>query len=320
MSKVGKRTPGLETTQSIINKTIQGLGKNFARKYYAHVILWNWNKIVGNAIGNNVEPQGLRGDTLHLYCYDPSLRQELRLLMFKMIQKINNFVGMELVKNISFGARWQKSDTEGIEEIRLAEQIPELNIGRERKKVPLSQAELNHVDELVGSVEDEEIASKVRELCRKNLQLQKLRHDQHWHACATCGAQCPPEEKYCTSCKVKAHESIIKLVRQVLLDIPWARGSEVRKYVPECTNKLLNEQRAILVQKLATEVVLTDINSLKAKQLVMLYRCLPPEQLTDDIIARALYELRFNLHRPADYKTPKRYSIIKLKGDDRRQN
>lgn len=101
MSKTGKRTPGLETTQSIINKTIHGLGKNFARKYYAHVILWNWNKIVGNAIGNNVEPQGLRGDTLYLYCYDPSLRQELRLLMLQMIQKINNFVGMALVKKLA---------------------------------------------------------------------------------------------------------------------------------------------------------------------------------------------------------------------------
>ena len=51
--------------------------------------------------------------------------------------------------------------------------------------------------------------------------------------------------------------------------------------------------------------------SLKAMQLVMLYRVLPPSQLTEDAVDRALYALRFDLHRPKDYVAPKRYSVIK---------
>ena len=48
------------------------------------------------------------------------------------------------------------------------------------------------------------------------------------------------------------------------------------------------------------------------RTLVMLYRCLPPEQLNEDNITRALYALRFDMHRPKDYKAPKRYDVIKL--------
>ena len=72
-----------------------------------------------------------------------------------------------------------------------------------------------------------------------------------------------------------------------------------------------------MVQQLASEVDVSDTKSLKAKNLVMLYRCLPPEQLTEDEIVRTLYRLRFNLHRPQDYKAPKRYSVIKLGRKDR---
>jgi hypothetical protein len=94
--------------------------------------------------------------------------------------------------------------------------------------------------------------------------------------------------------------------------MPWARYPEVKKYVPEATTKMVNEQRSIMVQKLAADTDVNDKTSIKAKTLVMLYRCLPPEQLNEDNITRALYALRFDMHRPKDYKTPKRYDVIKL--------
>ena len=75
---------------------------------------------------------------------------------------------------------------------------------------------------------------------------------------------------------------------------------------------LFAEQRSIMVQQLAADTDVNDKTSMKAKTLVMLYRCLPPEQLNEDNITRALYALRFDMHRPKDYKTPKRYEVIKL--------
>ena len=94
--------------------------------------------------------------------------------------------------------------------------------------------------------------------------------------------------------------------------MPWARPPEVAEYVPGATPKLVAEQRAMMVQQLAAEVDVNDRTSLKAMQLVMLFRVLPPDQLTEDNVERAMYDLRFSLHRPKDYVPPKRYSKIKL--------
>ena len=72
--------------------------------------------------------------------------------------------------------------------------------------------------------------------------------------------------------------------------------------------------------KTSTSVTLPDvIDPAYAKTLVMLYRCLPPDKLTEDAIRRALYELRFNMYWPPDYKMPKRYEAIPLRHAQKRQ-
>ena len=132
--------------------------------------------------------------------------------------------------------------------------------------------------------------------------------------CSDCGTLTEPVAKppLCPACRSKRAADIRAAIRQVLTDMPWARPPEVAEYVPGATPKLVSEQRALLVQKLAAEVDVNDKTSLKAMQLVMLYRVLPPDQLTEDAIDRALYALRFDLHRPKNYVAPKRYNVIKL--------
>ena len=42
----------------------------------------------------------------------------------------------------------------------------------------------------------------------------------------------------------------------------------------------------------------------------MLYRSLPPEQLTDEILTKTLYRLRYDLRWPVKFKPKKRYETI----------
>ena len=165
---------------------------------------------------------------------------------------------------------------------------------------------------LGAASEDEDIGKAISNLYRKHLQLQKLKISRQYQKCPQCGRLMSPQESLCSECRHIQRDKLTAAVRQVLRDMPWARYPDVRQYVPECTPKMVNEQRSIMVQKLAADTDVNDRTSMKAKTLVMLYRCLPPEQLTEDNIARALYALRFDMHRPKDYKTPKRYEVIKL--------
>ena len=148
-------------------------------------------------------------------------------------------------------------------------------------------------------------------LYRKNMQRNKLQVKTYdWHPCEECSTLVPSEQRWCAACLRQKREQRAAAIRQVLRDIPWARCKEVQEYVPDCTPKLLNEQRAAMVQQMAASVDASDTASIKALNLVMLYRCLPPEQLTEDEIARSLHQLRFQLRRQEEHKTPARYPAI----------
>lgn len=315
------RTPGLEKPDTIIRKLVRSKGVSFANQYYVHSVFLHWTQIVGDVISRQVQPQGIIGDKLYVYCYDAVWRNELRFMMPRLVQNINNYAGQSLIREIIFGKRWKRAGTDGIAEIMLASsqaKASEENLAKERQKITLSQAALKAIDQITDDVVDDDIKAKANEICRKDWQLKELRRKCKWHDCAQCGSLCPSEQKLCDACIVKEKERIAQAVRQVLRDIPWARLAEVRNYVPECSPKLLNIQRASMVQTLATEVDVNDKSSIKAKNLVMLYTCLPPQQLNEDVMTRVLYQLRFNLHRPDGYKAPKRYSVISLGRKGRR--
>ncbi len=316
-----RRTPGLEKPDTIIRSLVKAKGASFSKQYYVHSVFLHWSEIVGDVIGRQMQPQGLIGDKLYVYCYDAVWRNELRLMMPRLVQKINNYAGQSLVKEIVFSKRWEKSGTDGIAEIVLASsqaKASEENLAKVRQKITLSKAELKVIDQITADVVDADIKAKAAEICRKDWQLKELRRKHKWHECAQCGSLCQAEQQLCDACILKEKERIAQAVRQVLRDIPWARFAEVKEYVPECSPRLLNLQRAGMVQKLAAEVDVNDKSSIKAKNLVMLYACLPPQQLTEEVMTRVLYQLRFNLHRPDDYKAPKRYSVIPLGRKGRR--
>lgn len=325
---MAKRTPGLEKVVSIIPKAIHELGPKQEREYYQHWILWHWADIVGETYAHNVKAVAIKKKSLYVSCYDPAWATETRYRMPQIVQQVNNYAGAEMIKDIKFPESWRWQDkaagAEGEKTAALAEKphgeaSPEVNWARERAKMPLGRQDLQQAEKLSENLEDEELALKIRELYRKNRQLQKLREKKGWHPCAVCGSLCPPEEQICHRCASKKLEEVKTRIRAVLRDIPWARCKEVSEYVPECTPKLLNEQRAAMVQLQAARVSIKDHTSMAAKTLVMLYRCLPPEQLTEEAMKRALYELRFSLYWPPDFKLPKRYEVIPLRHAAKRQ-
>lgn len=323
---MAKRTPGLEKVVSIIPKAIHELGPKQEREFYQHWVLWHWEDIVGKAYAQNVKAVRIEREVLYVCCRNPAWSNETRYQMPRIIQKVNNYAGGEMIKDIRFSRSWSIADWDAhdaaadtVAKASEAPSVPEVNVGRERAKMPLDAADIKAAETVSEGLEDEDLACKLRQLYRNGRQLDKLRRARGWKPCPTCGHLCPPQAASCSSCRRKQEEDVRARIRAVLRDIPWARCKEVCEYVPECTPQLLNEQRAALVQLMAAKVAVNDRTSMEAKTLVMLYRCLPPDKLTEDAIRRALYELRFNMYWPPDYKMPKRYEAIPLRHAQKRQ-
>ena len=124
-----------------------------------------------------------------------------------------------------------------------------------------------------------------------------------WHKCKCCELLCPPEEIVCNICRIKERNKMRQTIRQFFIKNPAANFfevlNEVKKIFPhiaeEISVEVVRSERTALITSLAAKVSVGDTNSDAAKFLTQLYRQLPKEKLTDEIIGRALKELRFNL-------------------------
>ena len=121
----------------------------------------------------------------------------------------------------------------------------------------------------------------------------RYRQKSYWHPCASegCGSICPPDEEYCYSCKRRIKEEKAAKIQQLLLDMPWAKFGDILQEI-SCSQQEFQSQRLILLQRLASRVDYGDVESIEAKTLVMLYRSLPPEQLSDEVVKKTMSRLR----------------------------
>jgi len=319
---MAKRTPGLELPRSIIPKTVRSISPAMAKEYSRRWVLGHWAEIVGGDIARHVKPMGIRQEILCLQSFTPAWQNEIKLLEAQIVQKVNNFAGGKIIKGLRFTRPWEHPETFDLTESRAARQAAEAsrtNWGKERARMPLNTAEMHAAEQIAENCSDPVLAQLVATITRKRIQMDKLRLSKGWVPCSKCGLLCEPTRQkdeadhavLCDACKRADAEDLRARIRHVLKNVPWARMKEMRKYVPEATTALIAEQRALLVQKLASEVDVNDKNSLKAMELVMLADGVSPDQLSEDRVARTLYRLRFNLHRPPDYTAPRRYDIIK---------
>ena len=109
------------------------------------------------------------------------------------------------------------------------------------------------------------------------------------------------------------------MIRRYMLDLPWARYAQIKETVP-CTPAMVASERSRLVQELGRRIEFGDWESLEAKTLVMLYRSLRPEQLSEEIVRRTLYDLRRDLAKGAVFRPfPKRAEVMAKEKDGRRR-
>ncbi|MEA2015138.1 MAG: DUF721 domain-containing protein [Actinomycetota bacterium] len=65
-------------------------------------IFSRWPEIVGTEIGRKSKPRRLAGDTLYISVVNSTWANELSLMSGQLIEKINSFIGGEVVKSIKF--------------------------------------------------------------------------------------------------------------------------------------------------------------------------------------------------------------------------
>ena len=312
------RHPGIESVKSIVPKSIHQYGKGVWHTYVSHRVLVHWPEIVGEGIARQVEAVRLTRKKLWLYTPDAAWRNEIRMMQLEILQRVNNFAGEKLVDELHFARSGCEKEelqrAERAEEDETASVFSKGMLHRAVEKVNLTQEEIEAAQAACRNVENDELRQKLFSLTLRQQKLRHLKENEGYHPCQDCGTLCPPGESRCGVCARRHAEGILDSITRLLSDVPWLRYADVKKSVPEATVRDYALCRAWLVGAWAAKVELTDYDTVEAKMLVMLFRSLPPEQITEAVVKRTLYEkpLRLYLKQPAVFRPVRRRDYIPM--------
>lgn len=300
--------------EKIIPKTFKRMGAKVEKQYKRYFVLSRWPDIVGEIAARHVHPQGIEFAKLILYAPDATWRQEVQMMSGVVLQRINNLAGERLVKEIFFtgyGKERPLKEAEQADNQNKAKPAkPDFVVDGNAKKENLTGEEMSFIKEQCQKLEDEGLQKQFQRILMSHRKFNHLKERYNWHKCADCGALCPPEKERCSICSAKAQEATREQIRAFLRESPWARYQEIKETI-SCTPDMVTRERTIMVQSLARKLELKDFAKLEAKTLTMLYRSMPPEYLTDEIVLTTMYTLRDNLAKPLEFKPIKRYDYIR---------
>ena len=297
----------VETAANIIHRNIAAIGEEFQKKLQRQAVFTYWREIIGEVYFRQVTPIKIANGVLTLYSSNSVIKDQLKYLAYDIIEAIKKKVGEGAVEKIAFGKSFEQPD----ETIKNIVYAPKKNyfppnpyeLKGELKDITLTEKEFEECKKFSAKVKNPDNYDMALRAYVGVKKLRKLRLKNRWHKCKKCDALCPPSENLCKTCHVVESNKMRAEIRRCFFDIPWKKYSEVQKEVMEkfpyikneCDLRTIDSERVSLIQQTASRINFGDMTSLDAKFLVMLKKQVSYEQLTEGLIKKTLYELRFDL-------------------------
>ncbi|HEY2919878.1 MAG TPA: DUF721 domain-containing protein [Candidatus Binatia bacterium] len=146
-----KKNPHLERVGEVLDQSLKRL--DLAPRLDEYSVWPIWNEIVGKTIARNAQPEKIRNGTLFIKVTSPVWMQQLQFMKNMIVDKLNQRLKQEIVKNIFFMVgRIDAAEEEALEQSR-ANQTPET-----------AEREVN--EEFLTSIDDAEIREAFKKLLK----------------------------------------------------------------------------------------------------------------------------------------------------------
>ena len=307
---VMKKYNDLENMATIIPKSIHALGRKFEHSYRCRYTIYHWDKVVGEKVAKNSRVAKIEKGTLMLYVPDATWRNEIQMFGEEIIQKTNNFAGEKIAKKIVFVNRPHILFDDN------NKKNAAINLSVKRKQTAvlnISPKEQAKINDICNFIQDNALREKMTGLIKQQKKLTAKRKRNKWHKCVSCAALCPPDRKLCPDCRRRQQEIKKNKIREYLDVYPWARYAEITKVI-DCTPEDITDVRISMIQQLALTMRIDNYEKIAAHKLVMLYKCLPPEELTEPMVNETLYHLRNDMAKNEKFKPLKKADFLRNAG------
>lgn len=276
----------MQQLANILPDMISSLGIN--KKYKSNLIIFHWQKIVGNDVALQSTPICIEYGVLFLSVKNSVWSHHLAMMKDEVIQKINNFVEDCLVRDIRFKNHLY-SKTNNLKE----EDSDLLDLAKELNKIMLSPQEILKSHQECSFISDEAIKKRILNVYQKNLKFNKYKKLQGWHECNNCETLCEDNEEYCKSCALIQRQNKMISIQRELNNVPWATYGEINKYI-KCSAHEYIDAKVSLLQQIANSLGVIDESSLQAKTLTMLFNGARYEDLSPKLIRKTVTKFRRN--------------------------
>ena len=284
-----RTTLGTADAGDDVRSAIYRLGPAFERDYITHSTLSHWPDIMGEMIARRVRAVAVKDGKLFLYTPDATWKNEMRMSTPDIIQRVNNYAGGRMVREIAF-ARSARPEPVPPEEGTDIE--TPASYARAVVQTGLTDNEIARGTALAESVSDGELAMRIQRAYQVSRKAQRLKEERGFHSCPSCGRMV---HGVCLDCRRAEEQHTRREVRSILRSEPWAKLADIARRIPSCDALMLGSERADLVRQIAGETEYTAQDSENARLLTMLHRGLPPEEVTPKKIQSTFWELRNEL-------------------------
>ncbi len=278
----------MDKVSNLVSLVFKNLG--MTNKYHEAVILFHWAEIVGKEVYLHSRPNAVERGILILSVSNSSWSHHLMMLKQQIIDKINGYFEKTIIKDIRFVAGYYRSETNENNAESKVESDKAINLNN----IKLNENDNNTVNELTGIIHDPKLKMVAFRIVKKYIASHKHKISKNYRECKICKRLCLPEEDYCSMCQVQQKILTKQKIRQILREVPWISYQECNKYIA-CTPYVFDEAKYELLASLESEII-KDNNSINIHCFVMLKTGLKPDQITNDIIEKALQTGRRKRH------------------------
>lgn len=275
------RTRTAETVGDFLPRMLQSLAGK--KKYQENLVFFRWLNIVGDMLAAHVQPVRLDFRTLFLSADAPVWANELKYMLGTLKDKINGYVGEELVREIRFGSAAG----------RKRPSFKERSLTKERWQGPKKE-ERQAAEEACGAVADESVREAAARAMAQSLARTRQAAAAGDGACRRCGAPGGGTSRLCPACQRQRRQEKQDALRRILSERPWLRYHEVAKLLDVSPAFVMAERRR-LVQEWASRLTFRDIIGAEERKLVMLFAAVSPGELTEEKARQVMGRLRFDL-------------------------
>ena len=302
----------LENISNVMAKNISTYGNKYKEKLRRYSIFHYWKEIAG-PVAEDIFPIKIIDSRLILYSQTSAARDNFRYIAKDILDGANEIVGggEKIFTDIDFAKNFDKPSSATKKFFRKSEnkKIAAKKIFTSLADVKLNSSEISECKKNSAEFKKTEIknlALKSFEILKK---VSKLKIKSGWHKCKCCDSLCKPEEIICENCRISERNKMRRKIRRLFYKNPCIKFHDVLNQVKknfshiseEISLGVVSTERNFLIKSLAGKIFFDDFNSETLKTLVMIYKQLPREKLTDAVIKKSVKELRFNF-LPAENK------------------